>query len=58
MLKFMNAAVSPPSGPSTRIPTEPSKRWYFHEPGAGKKRQREATAAGADDAVAVISAPS
>jgi hypothetical protein len=40
MLKFMNDDVTPPSGPSTRIPSEPSKRWYFHVPGAGKNRQR------------------
>src|SRR5262245_33879677 len=39
MLKFMKDALTPPSGPRMRIPTEPRSTWYFHVPGAGRNRR-------------------
>jgi hypothetical protein len=48
--------VTPPSGPRTRIPREPSKRWYFHVPGVGRNRQRMEVSVVASGAMAVMAA--
>ena len=44
--KFMYAAVTPPSGPRTRMPSASSSAWYFQVPGAGSQRQRGAIGCG------------
>ena len=38
--KFMYDAVTPPSGPSTRMPRPTSSAWYFQVPGCGSQDQR------------------
>src|SRR5579862_756191 len=36
----MYEAVTPPSGPSTKMPSESSRAWYFQVLGAGSQDQR------------------
>jgi hypothetical protein len=38
--KFMNDAVTPPSGPRMKMPTKRRSAWYFHVSGAGSQDQR------------------
>src|SRR5205814_7085177 len=51
--KFMYDAVTPPSGPSTKMPSAISRRWYFQVPCAGSQEQRGA--GGESERVSVLS---
>ncbi|SPR99554.1 hypothetical protein CBM2634_B10004 [Cupriavidus taiwanensis] len=44
--KFMYAAATPPSGPSTSMPAAPSIRWYCQLPGNGSQAARGAASVG------------
>ncbi|SOZ26876.1 protein of unknown function (plasmid) [Cupriavidus taiwanensis] len=44
--KFMYAAATPPSGPSTSMPAAPSSRWYCQLPGDGSQAARGAASVG------------
>ncbi|SPD58627.1 protein of unknown function (plasmid) [Cupriavidus neocaledonicus] len=44
--KFMYAAATPPSGPSTSMPAAPSIRWYCQLPGDGSQAARGAASEG------------
>ncbi len=43
----MYDAVSPPSGPRTKMPSASRSAWYFQVSGAGSHRQRGAAGAAA-----------